>query len=634
MKNAEVSLIYYEEFSNEKEGRKLLSDLRNLLDNAKESGKKIAIVFMCRKAYYLYRLFRLQTSDWNENYSDIVIVTSRLLYKERDPRIDQCDEIIIFDDTICSGRSLKEAYIYIMKCYPGKRVSAVVAYSILKKSQLKERMPQNDETKLFLKNLIIKHQIAAEDMGRISSQEVLLFQKCRIPYVIELPLIRQAGKRPGAEWEGYTVTLAVTDFERMKDPGGFWGYVDYSYEFPDCILDVHGNTTRINSGFFVYRDSYLEKCLGKNAIQLIVKCSYEKEETGTVKAVFTPFAVMNSMLMEDAWKVFSVLYTGTDYFNIQQELYQGIKKGEREGVRQVGIALYRANVFYLSMYVFSLFKNLASKFGIDDLMVTDDVYMREIYSPEFIKVIKEIQKWETGDFLNRLYKLPALRKIEERTTTFQTIKFEHIANDVAGMVAQIRLEILRRKREAQTSSTIPSCPCLSIEEIRNYISLRLPDQNENENEMLLLGTILQMLDQSIIGNALWIKDGVIRRGFQYGENSDVVMGSFFNVYIQLLIEKFYSFCEEKSEKKNAMLLYRKTVPIFFGQLRKLKKENRVLDRYMKDQQLEYAALYYTDNYAEAEVLIQNKHCFTDMNVSATIENSLERWLEYFADSWI
>lgn len=58
---------------------------------------------------------------------------------------------------------------------------------------------------------------------------------------------------------------------------------------------------------------------------------------------------------------------------------------------------------------------------------------------------------------------------------------------------------------------------------------------------MLIVSILQLLDQSIIGNSLWIEDGIVRRGFRYGENSDIIPLFGTTPYVQILMQDLYFF---------------------------------------------------------------------------------------------
>ena len=111
------------------------ADIIEAMDHAlrsEGSGGRVILVFMCRKAYWLYRLYRMNRKDWEKEYGDIVIATNRYVLKEQRLPVSEYDTIIIFDDTVSSGRSVKEAYDDIKGMYPNVTVKVKVAFSIRK----------------------------------------------------------------------------------------------------------------------------------------------------------------------------------------------------------------------------------------------------------------------------------------------------------------------------------------------------------------------------------------------------------------------------------------------------------------------------------------------------------------------
>lgn len=624
------------------------ADIIEAMDHAlrsEGSGGRVILVFMCRKAYWLYRLYRMNRKDWEKEYGDIVIATNRYVLKEQRLPVSEYDTIIIFDDTVSSGRSVKEAYDDIKGMYPNVTVKVKVAFSIRSKIELREILQKevNDESfTSFFDNLEIYRVILPQEMGWVSSQEILAFQKTGIPYVIELPLVRDMQNISSLAdvRDYYTVEVTEKEFKKMKKTGGFWSYSDYSYEFPDCMTAGDYYMTEIHSGFFWYHDPNLETILGKNGIQLIVKCGYSECDNGKIKAAFTPFAVMNSIRFEDAWEMFCVLYEKTDYLKEEQLIYKEYTKYAKKGCRdeenylrlerQLGIAAYRAVVFFLSMYAFSLFKKMTDSILDRKLTVMDEVYMKEIYTTEFITYVKEMEQWRPEDFLNKIRNLKTMLPVPMKNS-FTHTRFRYIKNDLNGMGAQIRLEILMKKRGG-----IRQRKSLAIEEIRDYIAMKLADQEDGKRENLLIAVILQMMDQSIIGNSLWMDQGIIRRGFQYGENSDIVFGAYFNPYIQILVEDLYlSYIWGNTDRREeSQQWYKNAITQLFKELWNKKKENDVLDRYISDEQLEFAELYYGMGELDAGMMIENKNCFSSINCSDTIKTVLENWVRCFADSWI
>ena len=637
------STLSYERFAGNKIGADIIRALDKALKN-KESNGRIILVFMCRKAYWLYRLYRMNKNDWYREYGDVVIVTSRYVLKERQMPISEYDMIIIFDDTVSSGRSVKAAYDDIKGMYPDVNVKVIVAFSMRSKIELKETLQKEANDELFasfFENLEIYRVILPEEMGWVSSQEILTFQKSGIPYVIELPLVRNARDVDESN-DYYAIDLSEDEFKKMKKVGGFWSYTDYSYEFPDCMTEGDYRTTEIHSGFFWYQDPDLNNIFGENEIQLIVKCAYSECEENRIKAVFTPFAVMNSMRFDDTWEMFCTLYEKTGYLKEEQIVYREYAKYKNESIdgnkernfrqleRQLGTAAYRAVVFFLSMYVFSLFREMTEGILDQELTVVDEVYMREIYSLKFIEYVKEMENWKAEDFFNKIRKLNVICPVPMQNK-FAHTKFRYIKNDLRGMVAQIRLEILEKKNEKTNQKK-----GLAIEEIRDYISVKLGDEDQSKKENLLIAAVLQMMDQSIIGNSLWMDNGIIRRGFRYGENSDVLPIEGFKPYIQILMQDLYVYYiwGNTDRRRESYQWYKNASTQLFKELWNKKKEDNILDYYISDEQMEYDELYYCNDNLVGRTMIENKNCFSSINCSDTIKSVLENWLRCFSDSWI
>ena len=180
---SEVS--FYNKFACSLSGMKMITMLKKVLKNA--TAEKTAIIFMCRKAYWLYRIFRMYSHEWKLEYDEITILTNRFIIKEDFSFLNEYKKIIIFDDTISSGRSLIEIYSYMIKRCPKEKIEIAIAYSTLTKDQLKDKMEQNLEATLvsdFFACLKIYHYALPKEMGGLSSQEILMFRKSAIPYVV------------------------------------------------------------------------------------------------------------------------------------------------------------------------------------------------------------------------------------------------------------------------------------------------------------------------------------------------------------------------------------------------------------------------------------------------------------------
>ena len=630
----------YESFSRDKRGYMTVKSLKSVLDKA--VAENAPVIFMCRKAYWLYRTLRCYSQEWDKKYGKLVILSNRLIMKEPDELLNKgYHAVYVFDDTVNTGRSLYQIYKILKAMKPEFEVRLVVACAPESKETLKEKLIVQEkgenprQIEEFFKALSIGYYVNIDEIGWISSQEIYMYQRELIPYVIELPFMKEETDTKIVQWTDknpYVINLRKEIFRSLCISGTQWDYVDNSYFWPDRL--ENGRIDRvIHCGFFHYHNIYVDKSLGDYAPELIVKCRYEETEEGKIQAVFTPFAVMDSISMEEAWKMFSCFYMNTHYFKKKKEVYDFLQRSNnnteeyRQSREQLGVAVFRANVFFFSLYVYRVFERMVSRV-INCSLVLDDEYMKESFSEDFIKYVDKVSKWEPEDFLNKIRRLEPISKISVKNQ-FRNIRYEYIKNDAEGMLAQVRLEILRRKREKSENIFIP------IEEIKDYVFDKTLDKDLKTRNQILLSIILQMTDQSVIGNSLKVDEkNRIYRGYRYGENSDVVL-PFRNTYIQLVVETFYDNCQMISgyNSDKARQIYFKLIEVMFRELKAWVKEQNYLDVFVSRQELEWGSLYYSDKQADIDTLINNKTMLMKDGRDGIMEMFFLKWIDGFSNSW-
>lgn len=629
----------YEVFKADKRGHMTVKVLTDVLDKA--IAENAPVIFMCRKAYWLYRVLRSCLPQWDERYGQLVVLSNRLIIKEEDELLNKGYHIVyVFDDTINTGRSLYQIYKILKDMKPDFCIQLVVACAPESKERLKSKLVEQEsgedreQIEKFFDTLSIGYYVDVDEIGWISSQEIYMYQREMIPYVIELPFMREETNIESArllQENPYIIHLKKETFRGLCISGTQWDYVDNSYLWPDR-LESRKRDRMIHCGFFQYHNIYMEKIFGDYAPELIVKCRYEETEEGTVQAVFTPFAVMDSISMEDAWSMFNSLYMNTNYFRNKKKIYDYLQKNNNEQDlqplrEQLGIAIFRANVFFFSMYVYSTFRRMMAR-AANCRLVLDKEYMRESFSEEFIRCADRISEWEPEDFLNRIRRLKPVSRISVKNK-FQDIQYEHIKNNVEGMLAQVRLEILRRKRAKSENIFIP------IEEIKDYVFNKTSDRDLKTRKQILLSVILQMTDQSVIGNSLKVDEkNRIYRGYRYGENSDVVL-PFRNAYIQFVVEKFYDNCRRISryDQEKTRQIYFKLIDMMFYELEDWIQEQNYLDVFVSREELEWGRLYYSDDGADVDTLIKNKTMLMKDGRDGIMELFLQKWIDDFSYSW-
>lgn len=625
----------YSLYERDKRGKLTIRALIDVLDKA--VAENAPVIFMCRKAYWLYRSLRSCLRDWDKKYGSLVVLSNRFVIKESISTLDdQYHTVYVFDDTVNTGRSLYQIYEFIMRMNPNLEIKMVVACAPESKLELKNKlMMQEDDSALverFFESLTICYYVGIDEIGWISSQEIFMYQQEMIPYVIELPFIRPAIEENREETTGnpYIISFQREIFRGLCAAGGTqWKYVDNSYLWPDRLDSVTGDE-EIKCGFFQYYNPYVVKTLGDYAPELIVKCRYE-EAGDNVQMIFTPFAVMDSISFEDAWAIFNCLYMNTNYLKQKKKVYRQLKEKEAVeenavSMKQLGIAVFRANVFFFSLYVYSAFRTMVSKVTNCQLML-DQQFMGESFSEDFIKYTGKLSEWKPEEFLERIRNLKPVTKIL-RQNEFRNIEYEHIKNDIPGLLAQIRLEILRKKRQKADNIFTP------IEEIEDYVFHKTSDKDFQTRKQMLLSVILQMTDQSVIGNSLRVEDNIIYRGYRYGENSDVVL-PFRNSYIQFIVEVFYHNCEKicQYDSKKSRRLYFNLISYMFHELESWMEDHGYLNVFVSAEELEWGSLYYSDERTDMDTLIKNKRMLMQDNRDRLMERIFRKWIDEFSDSW-
>lgn len=565
----------YSLYERDKRGKLTIRALIDVLDKA--VAENAPVIFMCRKAYWLYRSLRSCLRDWDKKYGSLVVLSNRFVIKESISTLDdQYHTVYVFDDTVNTGRSLYQIYEFIMRMNPNLEIKMVVACAPESKLELKNKlMMQEDDSALverFFESLTICYYVGIDEIGWISSQEIFMYQQEMIPYVIELPFIRPAIEENREETTGnpYIISFQREIFRGLCAAGGTqWKYVDNSYLWPDRLDSVTGDE-EIKCGFFQYYNPYVVKTLGDYAPELIVKCRYE-EAGDNVQMIFTPFAVMDSISFEDAWAIFNCLYMNTNYLKQKKKVYRQLKEKEAVeenavSMKQLGIAVFRANVFFFSLYVYSAFRTMVSKVTNCQLMLDQQF--------------------------------------------------------------QIRLEILRKKRQKADNIFTP------IEEIEDYVFHKTSDKDFQTRKQMLLSVILQMTDQSVIGNSLRVEDNIIYRGYRYGENSDVVL-PFRNSYIQFIVEVFYHNCEKicQYDSKKSRRLYFNLISYMFHELESWMEDHGYLNVFVSAEELEWGSLYYSDERTDMDTLIKNKRMLMQDNRDRLMERIFRKWIDEFSDSW-
>ena len=170
----------YSLYERDKRGKLTIRALIDVLDKA--VAENAPVIFMCRKAYWLYRSLRSCLRDWDKKYGSLVVLSNRFVIKESISTLDdQYHTVYVFDDTVNTGRSLYQIYEFIMRMNPNLEIKMVVACAPESKLELKNKlMMQEDDSALverFFESLTICYYVGIDEIGWISSQKFLCISR-------------------------------------------------------------------------------------------------------------------------------------------------------------------------------------------------------------------------------------------------------------------------------------------------------------------------------------------------------------------------------------------------------------------------------------------------------------------------
>lgn len=516
------------EFIQTEIGRKISNYLYSLMKLANKCQG--VVVFLSRKGYWLYRVFR-KYNPWGEDlFQGVTIVSDRYVVKWVNESWHK-KNIFIVDDTLTTGTAMFTIYQKMKQQYPEADVVTVAMFSLMTKSELKEKYEKRVEEKeqdagelmedyqKFLDSLMFGEISLPADLGWLSYNQIALFQKLLTPYVVDLPLLQN---KKGT-------TISSEKFQRLKGIKSGWQYEDNSYKLYDIEI-AEENVESVYCGFFQCTNPFLLQSMGKYVFQMVVKCRYENLQDGSTELIFTPFAVLKSMEWLDALKICLELYKGTSFGEYLLRKLDGGGKEEEK----YGILIYRSIVYFLSIYGGELFREaLKSDYQINDIIFNVEL-LQENSEKVFIETIEEIIKtWTEKDYRDRIYASGMVSPVGEPIEYTDERKLtEEMARTVYFKMYQ---EVIERKRADGSDGFV------SLEDLFISAESVMPELPKTARLKLFMKALLQMLDQSVLGNRLICEHRYISRGFRFGENSDVAI-PFYNEYIYGGVLELYTRC--------------------------------------------------------------------------------------------
>lgn len=572
-------------------GQRICTSLHKIILRAK--SENAVVVFLSRKGYWLYRLCR-QYAGWTEElFEDCVVISDRFVTKWLENTWNGRPFYVV-DDTVTSGVSMFYVYKKLKEQYPASSVTPIALFVTLDRDELvknlKMRLQQEDTALVdeFMKDFQVEYQISASSVGWLSYEQIYAFQNRMVSYVVDLPIISEKNymsNQPETDENHQYSIITKEVFSELQRFSGEWDYVDNSY-FWDDVEEEYTETKKISCGFFQYKNTEWYSKIGTYIEQLIIKCRYEELDDGNMAVVFTPFAIVNSIRYEDAADICRRLYADT-------ELGRWLEKEENEASY---VLLLRSIVYFMSFYAWILFEEKLKAYLDTSEIKVDLNLLKENSDSVFIDTVKMMCEWNQIDFMSRINQTKPTKKIYVWLAKEKDVLSRNAFESAYELLYQ---QIIEKKREERTDGFV------TIEQMEELIYSCSKNLEGEQRQKLLMGALLQMLDQSVVGNRVVYKNGVIQRGFRYGENSDIAL-PFYNSYIMYTVYLFYLRCQSTTNKEEVRETYFNGIHNVFEMLRNLLKENHSLNILFDNEILDKNERYFSDQRAELWILVENK----------------------------
>lgn len=329
--------------------------------------------------------------------------------------------------------------------------------------------------------------------------------------------------------------------------------------------------------FFQYMNSNWYNKTGSFMKSLIIKCRYEELKDGNIAVLFTPFVVVNSIRYENAVNICRKLYADTEIGKWLENTTERISY----------VLLLNLIECFTNLYTWILFESkLKIYFNTSEIKL--DLLQNNL-NPVFLDTIKMMFTWKQINFESRIEQV---NKIGNIATWTQEKNNNVSLNTIEEVYELLYQQVIEMKREKNTDNFV------TIEQMENMVS--------QQNQELLTGSLLQMLDQDILEQNTVYQNGMILRVFRCGNNSDIVL-SFYNPYIMYAVYLFYLLrCQLNTNEEKTKEAYFSGIHDVFNALRKLVKENDSMNILFTNEVLDKNERYFSDQRADLYTLVENK----------------------------
>ena len=484
--------------------------------------------------------------------------------------------VYIYDDTMTRGANIFFYYGYMKK---EKIEVTPIVYALSteypseqSKKMLEreyQRIVRNDEDcqnaekeaesciEDFNQALKYCRRLTPESLAEICVHETEMFKDSLCPLVIDLPILSRMKIKEGEYTQpayinnGRGVMFSKEQFRLLMEENDEWKFMDN--QFPDNYLNNCSSYFKMNTVGEI-------DALSPVIHDLIVKCKY-KDIGDDVKVVFVPFAIFRSMSFKDVGNVFFALWENTGY---RQYICEFINKktGERWKTKEDDDSdittngriielmknnhnfcrnMFRSVIFCVSTYIgMEFMEYVKKKTGVE--LDYDRDFLKESFPTEFIDSFEKDDK----DYKNLFLKVPNVKRVSVCEHTWGQNEVKKFAKKEM-IEKSIRRKVIDKKNNLGDNllERVYTFESIEADLEKEYIF-----QNDQEKQDLLTMTLIDMLENSRLGNEIFVDNEkrVVYRGFRTGENSEILFYKNME-YFYAYIYAYYYFEKDNYEEK-------------------------------------------------------------------------------------
>lgn len=571
-----VNRYTWEDFEKDRYYKPLIVFFNKLLKLHQEDEKRV-FVFISRRAFCIFLL--LQQRECLLGWEDVPVYSDRYVMKKLEFDYWTGREIVLIDDSIITGHHLKEAYEMIKRKVEKAKI---IPYVFAMEEKWLDRNPRKNDG--IFRNLQYEEIYTHNEILKLSSIESLLFYECGVPYMVELPIITEEGEP----------TLGV-NFSRLEFQS-FQKGIEGVWAYREC-KQVGYLQNEMISGCLIFENSILKRRFSELIQNLTVRLHIIREQDG-VRIIFMPFAILKSADFSSLESMAMALYDETEYIESIKRFKEKCINQGRDYIEESYIALYRAIVYSISYYIGEeVCKYIEMVY--EKKVVFFENYNKYSFDKEFLDSIKAVfQDDFEMKYVQRTFLVQPFKKIEYCEGMRELYAKIPIREYSYSHVYNAMLDIKNQHHLLYPGQDL----FLSIEEVEEFFKSKCMVSDYEQIDSCISNCISGMLCQGLIVNTIQHDSvrNIVRRGFSFGENSDVFYSVSAKVFYAA-VAAYYRIIGENYNKK-----YR----FFVLHLYHFFKEQMLFETFISIDEFDFYVRYF-ENVEDDAKKIKNKQFLLD-----------------------